>query len=86
MPIMALFAPRRPSRVSVSTSRHLFSAASDAVRSVVAPAALVQELAPVTAPDPTDAYSPDDMPAVEDPTGVLRRREGHPVGGSSGGS
>ncbi|WP_246143618.1 hypothetical protein [Actinacidiphila oryziradicis] len=57
MPILAFLAPRRPSR--------LFSAVSGAVRSVVAPAALVREQAPATAPDPTDVYAADDMPAVE---------------------
>jgi hypothetical protein len=40
------------------------STLSDAIRSVVAPAALVQEQADVTAPDPTDIYTADDMPEV----------------------
>jgi hypothetical protein len=44
---------------------------TDAVRSVVTPAALVldqaqQDQTPTTAPDPTDLYGPDDMPAVAD--------------------
>jgi hypothetical protein len=56
----------RPRGARQTAPRHLFSLITDAVRSVVAPAALVQEQADVTAPDPTDVYTADDMPAVED--------------------
>lgn len=57
MAILSFLTARRPSRI--------LSVVSDAVRSVVAPAALVIEQAPVTAPDPADTYGVDDMPAVE---------------------
>lgn len=53
--------------------RAMIGAVADAVRSVVAPAALVADQAeapaavePTTAPDPTDIYTPDEMPAVVD--------------------
>ena len=58
----------QPSR---STTRRLLTAARDAVRSVVAPAALVTAQAaqaptePVTTPDPDGLYTADDMPDVE---------------------
>ncbi|MCW2899510.1 MAG: hypothetical protein JWO67_1775, partial [Streptosporangiaceae bacterium] len=66
MPIIAFLTGRRPSPAAgVSSPRRLFSAVSAAVRSVVAPAALVREQAPAVAPDPTDVYGADDMPAVE---------------------
>ena len=51
------------------TARRIATTARDAVRSVVAPAALVvdqaQDVEPTTAPDPTDVFTADDMPAVE---------------------
>lgn len=51
------------------TARRIATTTRDAVRSVVTPAALVvaqQDETPTTAPDPTDLYTADDMPAVED--------------------
>lgn len=57
MAILSFLTARRPSRV--------FSVVSNAVRSVVSPAALGIEQAPVTAPDPADVYTAADMPAVE---------------------
>jgi hypothetical protein len=69
--IMALLSPRRPSRVSARLSRRAFSAISDAVRSVINPAALVADQAEtetpavVEAPDPAGLYSADEIPAVE---------------------
>jgi len=50
------------------TALRLLAAARDAVRSVTSPAALVQaqqDTEPVTAPDPADVYTDDEMPAVE---------------------
>ncbi|WP_328933234.1 MULTISPECIES: hypothetical protein [unclassified Streptomyces] len=50
------------------TVRGLLSTVADAVRSVVAPAALVVDQthqAPTTAPDPTDVYSAEELPTVE---------------------
>lgn len=40
--------------------------AADAVRSVVTPAALVRDHAPVTVPDPADVYTDDEMPTAEE--------------------
>ncbi|MFE2768777.1 hypothetical protein ACFXGD_21510 [Streptomyces albidoflavus] len=40
--------------------------ARDAVRSVVAPGALVQEQQPETATDPADVFGPDEMPTPEE--------------------
>ncbi|MFF2511703.1 hypothetical protein [Streptomyces sp. NPDC058086] len=50
------------------TVRGLLGTVADAVRSVVAPASLVEEQAdvePVTAPDPAGLYEADELPAVE---------------------
>jgi hypothetical protein len=58
--IMALLSPRRPSRAGGSAPRRIFSFFSDAVRSVVAPASLFE----APAPDPSDAYTPDELPPV----------------------
>jgi hypothetical protein len=66
--IFAFLTPRRPSHVSVSPSRGIFSTLTSAVRSVVSPAGLFADQAPaepVTAPDPSDTYGPDDMPPAE---------------------
>ena len=58
-------------RCTTSTHRRLLTAARDAVRSVVAPAALVTAQAaqtptePVTVPDPANVYTADDMPALD---------------------
>lgn len=49
------------------TARRIATTARDAVRSVVAPAALVEQLAaeaPALAADPADTYSADDMPEL----------------------
>lgn len=64
--INLLMSPR-----SAGTMRRLTRAVTDAVRSVVAPAALVldqaqQDQTPTAVADPTDLYSPEDMPAVAD--------------------
>jgi hypothetical protein len=59
----------RPRGARQTAPRRFFSTLSAAVRSVVAPAGLFADQAPaepVTAPDPADTYSVDDMPAVED--------------------
>lgn len=53
----------------LTTARRIATSARAAALSVTAPAALVQEQqdqAPATAPDPADAYSPDDMPELAD--------------------
>ncbi|MEH0642862.1 hypothetical protein QBB33_15570 [Streptomyces scabiei] len=50
------------------TARRIATAARDAVRSVIAPAALVADQAaavePVEAPDPADTYTADEMPEL----------------------
>ena len=46
------------------TSRRLIGAICDAVRSVVAPAALVLDQAPATAPDPANVYTADELPPL----------------------
>jgi len=43
-----------------------FRVVSDAVRSVVAPAALVRSVQPDLVPDPEDVFTADEMPAVEE--------------------
>ncbi|MEU8943564.1 hypothetical protein AB0C97_36850 [Streptomyces goshikiensis] len=49
------------------TAANLFRTVSDAVRSVVAPAALVRSSAPAApVTDPADVYTDADMPAAED--------------------
>lgn len=52
------------------TLRGILGTVADAVRSVIAPAALVTDQAatvePVTAPDPADTYSADEMPELAD--------------------
>ncbi|WP_327319256.1 hypothetical protein [Streptomyces sp. NBC_01235] len=60
------------------TVRGLLGAVSDAVRSVVAPAALVAdqaEPAVVEAPDPAGLYEPDEIPAVETIEAAAREYE-----------
>jgi len=55
-------------RCTDSAHRSLLTAARDAIRSVVAPAALVrqqQDTEPVSVPDPDGLYTTDDMPDVE---------------------
>lgn len=54
----------RPKSARSTAPRRLLGAISDAVRSVVAPAGLVREQAPTTAPDPSDAYTADELPPV----------------------
>jgi hypothetical protein len=58
---------------STAAPRRFLAALTGAVRSVVAPAGLVREQTPaplvatptpVAAPDPTDTYTPDELPAV----------------------
>lgn len=59
----------RPNGAHQTTARRLLGVVSAAVRSAVAPASLVIDQAPaepVTAPDPTDLYTLDDMPALAD--------------------
>jgi hypothetical protein len=57
-----LTAPR-----AARTVRGLLGTVADAVRSVIFPAALVQEQEPTAAPDPADVYAPEEMPE----TGVI---------------
>lgn len=60
-------AARRANQRQARATRRFFGALSDAVRSVVAPAALVEgKAADTTAPDPADTYSTDEMPTVEE--------------------
>ncbi|MFE9793560.1 hypothetical protein ACFYRL_17680 [Streptomyces goshikiensis] len=47
------------------SAARLFRTVSDAVRSVVAPAALVRSTAPATVADPADVFTADEMPAAE---------------------
>lgn len=61
--IQLLTSPR-----TVRNVRGLLGTVADAVRSVIAPAALVEQLAdkePTTAPDPAGLYEADEIPAVE---------------------
>ena len=56
---------------TVRTVRSMLDTVADAVRSIVAPAALIeaQQLETIeaeTAPDPTDAYTADELPEIED--------------------
>lgn len=59
---------------SPRTARRLLGTVTAAVRSVVAPASLMVE-APVTAPDPTDVYSDDELPPVEQIESAAREYE-----------
>jgi hypothetical protein len=45
--------------------RRITTTLTNAFRSIVAPAGLVAELAPTTAPDPSDVYDIAELPAVE---------------------
>jgi hypothetical protein len=70
VPIIAFLSPRRPSH-SVGVSRRFLSAVSGAVRSLIAPASLVERPAPVqsaaaAAPEPADLLSTDELPPVEE--------------------
>ncbi|WP_138895806.1 hypothetical protein [Streptomyces chryseus] len=47
------------------TAARLFRTVSDAVRSVVAPAALVRSTAPAVVAEPADVFTADEMPAAE---------------------
>ncbi|MEU0786295.1 hypothetical protein ABZ341_32540 [Streptomyces sp. NPDC006173] len=61
--LQLLMSPR-----TARTARGLIGAVADAVRSVVAPASLVEQPAdvePVTAPDPAGLYEAEEIPAVE---------------------
>ncbi|QIY72027.1 hypothetical protein HEP84_25650 [Streptomyces sp. RLB1-33] len=61
--IQLLMSPR-----TARTVRGLLGTVADAVRSVVAPASLVEEQAdvePVTAPDPAGLYEADEMPDTD---------------------
>lgn len=51
-------------RRRTTAPRPFLTTLADAVRSVVAPVALVLDQAPVTAPDPADVYTPDELPPV----------------------
>ena len=58
--------------------RGLLGTVAAAVRSVIAPAALVEQLAdeePTTAPDPAGLYEADEMPAVETIEAAARELE-----------
>ncbi|WP_333768160.1 hypothetical protein [Streptomyces sp. IBSBF 2435] len=55
----------RPQGERQTAPRRMLSRLSDAFRSVVAPAALVVDQAPVV-PDPADAYTPDELPDLAD--------------------
>lgn len=52
-------------RSITSRARRAVRTAADAVRSTLAPAALVRDRAAETVPDPADVYGPDEMPAPE---------------------
>lgn len=67
MSIIAFLTPRRPSRASAS-SRRLFSAVSSAVRSVVAPASLMERpTEPTTAvAEPAGLFEPAEVPPLAD--------------------
>lgn len=59
--LQLLISPR-----TAGTVRRLGRTVADAVRSVVTPASLMgEQTATVEAPDPTDVYGVDEMPAVE---------------------
>lgn len=60
--MLNLLIPRRMR--DSSAPRRFTTTLANAVRSVVAPAGLVREQAPTTAPDPSDAYTADELPAV----------------------
>lgn len=65
MSIFALLAPRRPfPSTGVSAPRRAMTLVSQAVRSVIAPASLVEAV--TVAADPAGLYGPDELPAVED--------------------
>lgn len=54
-----------PRRMRDSSAPRRFTATiANAFRSVAAPAGLVTELAPTTAPDPADAYTTNELPTV----------------------
>jgi hypothetical protein len=62
---------------TVRTVRGLLGTVADAVRSVVAPASLVEDQAPAveTVPDPTDTLAADELPAVETIEAAAREYE-----------
>jgi hypothetical protein len=61
-----LHALMRPKGERQTAPRRILSLVSDAVRSVVAPAALVIDQAPVSVPDPADAYTVEELPPLAD--------------------
>ncbi|MFF7021971.1 hypothetical protein ACFY97_13250 [Streptomyces klenkii] len=50
---------------ATGTLRRLSNVVADALRSVIAPATLVHDEQPATAPDPMDTFSAEDMPTAE---------------------
>lgn len=60
--MLNLLIPRRMR--DSSAPRRITTTLANAFRSVVTPAGLVAELAPVTAPDPSDVYTVDELPPV----------------------
>ncbi|CAL9618418.1 hypothetical protein SUDANB58_05776 (plasmid) [Streptomyces sp. enrichment culture] len=52
-------------RTVTSRVRRAIRTATDAIRSTVAPAALVRSRTAETAPDPADVFTPEEMPAPE---------------------
>lgn len=71
--LQLLISPR-----SARTVRGLIGTVADAVRSVVAPASLVEEQAdvePVTAPDPAGLYEADEMPDTDAIAAAAREYE-----------
>lgn len=54
----------RPKGARQTTTRRIFTTLTNAFRSVVTPAALVIDQAPVTAPDPANVYTTDELPPV----------------------
>lgn len=55
----------RPRGARQTAPRRLLSLISDSFRSVAAPVDQVRELAAVTAPDPSDVFTTDELPTVE---------------------
>ncbi|MEV2228411.1 hypothetical protein AB0H69_07500 [Streptomyces phaeochromogenes] len=62
---------------TVRTVRGMLGTIADAVRSIVAPASLVEDQAPAvdTAPDPADTLAADELPAVETIENAAREYE-----------
>jgi len=67
-----------PTPATSPAPRRLFGAITDAIRSVVTPATLVREHAPtepITAPEPADLYTEDELPELADIEAAAREYE-----------